>query len=82
MNREPIEDPRPKITPRRPDFGMGDPVVRESKHDMVEYMTEVTRDMKRIMDEHTILMKQLLTVMTSIRDAQQQDRWNQQRYGR
>ena len=72
MNREPIEDPR------RPDFGMGDPVVRESKHDMVEYMTEVTRDMKRIMDEHTILMKQLLTVMTSIRDAQQQDRWNNQ----
>jgi mRNA-degrading endonuclease YafQ of YafQ-DinJ toxin-antitoxin module len=57
---------------------MGDPVVRESKHDMVEYMTEVTRDMKRIMDEHTILMKQLLTVMTSIRDAQQQDRWNNQ----
>jgi mRNA-degrading endonuclease YafQ of YafQ-DinJ toxin-antitoxin module len=41
-------------------------------------MTEVTRDMKRIMDEHTILMKQLLTVMTSIRDAQQQDRWNNQ----
>jgi hypothetical protein len=67
-----------RITPRRPDFGMGDPVVRESQHDMVEYMTEVTRDMKRIMDEHTILMKQLLTVMTSIRDAQQQDRWNQQ----
>lgn len=78
MNREPIEDPRPKITHRRPDFGMGDPVVRESQHDMVEYMTEVTRDMKRIMDEHTILMKQLLTVMTSIRDAQQQDRWNNQ----
>jgi hypothetical protein len=78
MNREPIEDPRPKIIHRRPDFGMGDPVVRESKHDMVEYMTEVTRDMKRIMDEHTILMKQLLTVMTSIRDAQQQDRWNNQ----
>ena len=73
---------RPKIKPRRPDFGMGNPVVRESQHDMVEYMTEVTRDMKRIMDEHTILMKQLLTVMTSIRDAQQQDRWNQQRYGR
>lgn len=67
-----------RINPRRPDFGMGDPVVRESKHDMVEYMTEVTRDMKRIMDEHTILMKQLLTVMTSIRDAQQQDRWNNQ----
>jgi len=78
MNREPIEDPRPKIIHRRPDFGMGDPVVRESKHDMVEYLTEVTRDMKRIMDEHTILMKQLLTVMTSIRDAQQQDRWNNQ----
>ena len=76
MNREPLPDSR------RPDFGMGDPVVRESQHDMVEYMTEVTRDMKRIMDEHTILMKQLLTVMTSIRDAQQQDRWNQQRYGK
>jgi hypothetical protein len=75
-------DEQQRITPRRPDFGMGDPVVRESQHDMVEYMTEVTRDMKRIMDEHTILMKQLLTVMTSIRDAQQQDRWNQQRYGR
>jgi len=73
---------RPKIRPRRPDFGMGDPVVRESQHDMVEYLTEVTRNMKRIMDEHTILMKQLLSVMTSIRDAQQQDRWNQQRYGR
>jgi len=71
-------DEQQKITPRRPDFGMGDPVIRESQHDMVEYMTEVTRDMKRIMDEHTILMKQLLTVMTSIRDAQQQDRWNQQ----
>jgi hypothetical protein len=71
-------DEQQRITPRRPDFGMGDPVVRESKHDMVEYMTEVTRDMKRIMDEHTILMKQLLTVMTSIRDAQQQDRWNNQ----
>ena len=78
MNREPIEDPRPKITPRRPDFGMGDPVVRESQHDMVEYLTEVTRDMKRIMDEHTIQLKQLVTVLTSIRDAQQQDRWNNQ----
>ena len=72
MNREPLPDTR------RPDFGRGDPVVRESKRDMVEYMTEVTRYMKRIMDEHTILMKQLLTVMTSIRDAQQQDRWNNQ----
>ena len=74
---EPNKQPQPQIHdrhkiktfPRRPDFGMGDPVVRESQHDMVEYMTEVTRDMKRIMDEHTILMKQLLTVMTSIRDA-------------
>ena len=82
MNREPIEDPRPKIFPRRPDFGMGDPVVRESQHDMVEYLTEVTRDMKRIMDEHTIELKKLVIVLTSIRDAQQQDRWNQQRYGR
>jgi mRNA-degrading endonuclease YafQ of YafQ-DinJ toxin-antitoxin module len=61
---------------------MGDPVIRESKHNMVEYLTEVTRDMKRIMDEHTILMKQLLTVLTSIRDAQQQDRWNNQGRGR
>ena len=78
MNREPIEDPRPKITPRRPDFGMSDPVVRESKHDMVEYLTEVTRDMKRIMDEHTIELKKLVVVLTSIRDAQQQDRWNNQ----
>jgi hypothetical protein len=76
MNREPIPDTR------RPDFGMGDPVIRESKHNMVEYLTEVTRDMKRIMDEHTILMKQLLTVLTSIRDAQQQDRWNNQGRGR
>lgn len=78
MNREPIEDPRPKIIHRRPDFGMGDPVVRESKHDMVEYLTEVTRDMKRIMDEHTIELKKLVVVLTSIRDAQQQDRWNNQ----
>ena len=82
MNREPIEDPRPKITPRRPDFGMGDPVIRESQHDMVEYLTEVTRDMKRIMDEHTIELKKLVAVLTAIRDAQQQDRWNNQRYGR
>jgi hypothetical protein len=73
---------RPKIKPRRPDFGMGDPVVRESRHDMVEYMTEVTRDMKRIMDEHTILMKQLLTVMTSLRDMQVQEQRMRQRYGR
>ena len=78
MNREPIEDPRPKIIHHRPDFGMGDPVVRESKHDMVEYLTEVTRDMKRIMDEHTIELKKLVVVLTSIRDAQQQDRWNNQ----
>ena len=67
-----------RITPRRPDFGMGNPVVRESKHDMVEYLTEVTRDMKRIMDEHTIELKKLVVVLTSIRDAQQQDRWNNQ----
>ena len=72
MNREPLPDTR------RPDFGMGDPVVRESQHDMVEYMTEVTRDMKRIMDEHTIELKKLVVVLTSIRDAQQQDRWNNQ----
>jgi mRNA-degrading endonuclease YafQ of YafQ-DinJ toxin-antitoxin module len=57
---------------------MGDPVIRESQHDMVEYLTEVTRDMKRIMDEHTVQLKQLVTVLTSIRDAQQQDRWNNQ----
>jgi len=73
---------RPKIKPRRPDFGMGDPVIRESKHDMVEYLTEVTRDMKRIMDEHTIELKKLVVVLTSIRDAQQQDRWNNQGRGR
>ena len=72
MNREQLPDTR------RPDFGMGDPVVRESQHDMVEYMTEVTRDMKRIMDEHTIELKKLVVVLTSIRDAQQQDRWNNQ----
>ena len=81
MNREPIEDPRPKIIHRRPDFGMGDPVVRESKPDMVEYLTEVTRDMKRIMDEHTIELKKLVVVLTALRDAQQQDRRNNQRYG-
>lgn len=85
-NKQPQPEPkihdRPKIKPRRPDFGLGDPVVRESQHDMVEYLTEVTRDMKRIMDEHTIQLKQLVAVLTSIRDAQQQDRWNQQRYGR
>jgi hypothetical protein len=57
---------------------MGDPVIRESQHDMVEYLTEVTRDMKRIMDEHTIELKKLVVVLTSIRDAQQQDRWNNQ----
>jgi mRNA-degrading endonuclease YafQ of YafQ-DinJ toxin-antitoxin module len=61
---------------------MGDPVIRESKHDMVEYLTEVTRDMKRIMDEHTVQLKQLVAVLTSIRDAQQQDRWNNQGRGR
>ncbi len=72
MNREPLPDTR------RPDFGMGDPVVRESQHDMVEYLTEITRDMKRIMDEHTIELKKLVVVLTSIRDAQQQDRWNNQ----
>ena len=72
MNREPLPDSR------RPDFGMGDPVIRESQHDMVEYLTEVTRDMKRIMDDHTIELKKLVVVLTSIRDAQQQDRWNNQ----
>jgi hypothetical protein len=81
-NKEPqpqIHDhPKIKINPRRPDFGMGDPVIRESQHDMVEYLTEVTRDMKRIMDEHTIELKKLVVVLTSIRDAQQQDRWNNQ----
>ncbi len=82
MNREPIEDPRPKIFPRRPDFGMGDPVVRESQHDMVEYLTEVTRDMKRIMDEHTIELKKLVVVLTSIRDMQVQEQRARQRYGR
>ena len=76
MNREPIEDAR------KPDFGWATPPFRESQHDMVEYLTEVTRDMKRIMDEHTIELKKLVTVLTAIRDAQQQDRWNQQRYGK
>jgi hypothetical protein len=82
MNREPIEDPRPKIFPRRPDFGMGDPVVRESQHDMVEYLTEVTRDMKRIMDEHTIELKKLVVVLTSMRDMQVQEQRMRQRYGK
>ena len=82
MNREPIEDPRPKIIHRRPDFGMGDPVVRESQHDMVEYMTEVTRDMKRMMDEHTIQLKQLVAVLTSMRDMQVQEQRMRQRYGK
>ena len=82
MNREPIEDPRPKIFPRRPDFGMGDPVVRESQHDMVEYLTEVTRDMKRIMDEHTIELKKLVVVLTAIRDMQVQEQRMRQRYGK
>jgi len=85
-NKEPqpqiYDRPKIKINPRRPDFGMGDRVVRESQHDMVEYLTEVTRDMKRIMDEHTIELKKLVAILTSMRDAQQQDRWNQQRYGR
>jgi hypothetical protein len=76
MNREPIPDTR------RPDFGMGDPVVRESQHDMVEYLTEVTRDMKRIMDDHTIELKKLVVVLTALRDAQQQDRQNNQGRGR
>jgi hypothetical protein len=73
---------RPKINPRRPDFGMGDPVVRESQHDMVEYLTEVTRDMKRIMDEHTIELKKLVVVLTSIRDMQVQEQRMRQRYGK
>jgi hypothetical protein len=75
-------DEQQRITPRRPDFGMGDPVVRESKHDMVEYMTEVTRDMKRIMDEHTIQLKQLVAVLTSMRDMQVQEQRMRQRYGK
>lgn len=74
--------PKIKINPRRPDFGMGDPVVRESQHDMVEYLTEITRDMKRIMDEHTIQLKQLVGVLTSIRDMQVQEQRMRQRYGR
>ncbi len=78
---QPQERPRIKINPRRPDFGMGDPVVRESQHDMVEYLTEITRDMKRIMDDHTIELKKLVVVLTALRDAQQQDRRNNQRYG-
>jgi hypothetical protein len=61
---------------------MGDPVVRESQHDMVEYLTEVTRDMKRIMDEHTIELKKLVVVLTSIRDMQVQEQRMRQRYGK
>ena len=75
MNREPLPDVR------KPDFGWSTPPFRESQHDMVEYLTEVTRDMKRIMDEHTIELKKLVIVLTALRDAQQQDRRNNQRYG-
>jgi hypothetical protein len=75
-------DEQQRITPRRPDFGMGDPVVRESQHDMVEYLTEVTRDMKRMMDEHTIQLKQLVAVLTSMRDMQVQEQRMRQRYGK
>jgi len=76
------DQPKIKTFPRRPDFGMGDPVIRESKHDMVEYLTEVTRDMKRIMDEHTIELKKLVVVLTSIRDMQVQEQRMRQRYGK
>ena len=76
MNREPLPDSR------RPDFGMGDPVVRESQHDMVEYLTEITRDMKRMMDEHTIELKKLVVVLTSMRDMQVQEQRMRQRYGK
>jgi hypothetical protein len=75
-------DEQQRITPRRPDFGMGDPVVRESQHDMVEYLTEITRDMKRMMDEHTIQLKQLVAVLTSMRDMQVQEQRMRQRYGK
>ena len=76
MNREPLPDTR------RPDFGMGDPVMRESQHDMVEYLTEITRDMKRMMDEHTIELKKLVVVLTSMRDMQVQEQRMRQRYGK
>lgn len=76
MNREPLPDVR------KPDFGMGDPVVRESQHDMVEYLTEVTRDMKRMMDDHTIELKKLVVVLTSMRDMQVQEQRMRQRYGK
>jgi hypothetical protein len=45
-------------------------------------LTEVTRDMKRIMDEHTIELKKLVVVLTSIRDMQVQEQRARQRYGR
>jgi len=34
------------------------------------------------MDEHTVLLKELVAVMVSIRNSQQQDRWNDQRRGK
>jgi len=52
------------------------------EENMDEYMTEVTRDMKRAMDEHTVLLKELVAVLVSIRNSQQQDRWNDQRRAR
>ena len=76
MNREPLPDVR------KPDFGWSTPPFRESQHDMVEYLTEVTRDMKRMMDEHTIELKKLVVVLTSMRDMQVQEQRMRQRYGK
>ena len=66
-----------KIGPTRPTIGIKNPQTN-----MDEYMTEVTRDMKRMMDEHTVLLKELVAVLVSIRNSQQQDRWNDQRRGK
>jgi len=58
-----------KIGPTRPTIGIKNPQTN-----MDEYMTEVTRDMKRMMDEHTVLLKELVAVLVSIRNSQQRSK--------
>ena len=58
-----------KISPTRPTIGIKNPQTN-----MDEYMTEVTRDMKRMMDEHTVLLKELVAVLVSIRNSQQRSK--------
>lgn len=43
----------------------------QPKENIDDYLTKVTRDMKRAMDEHTVLLKELVAVMVSIRNSQQ-----------